>query len=118
LIKQVQGEEKIPTDWRTGLILPTHKKLSKDKCKNYRGITLLPQLYKILSSFLYNRVVRYAGMTIGDYKKIFRSGCETNNNIFILRQITDKAYEYNIKYACAICRLQASIWLHKKDTDI
>jgi hypothetical protein len=89
--------------------LPTHKKLSNDKCENYRGITLLPHLYKILSSFLHNRVVRYAGMTIGDYKKIFISGQGTNNNIFILWQITDKAYEYKIKYACVICRLQASL---------
>jgi hypothetical protein len=44
LIKQAREEEITPTDWRTVLILPTHKKLSKDKCENYKGITLLPQL--------------------------------------------------------------------------
>jgi hypothetical protein len=109
LIKQVWEEEKMPTDRRTGLILPTHKKLSKDKCENYRGITLLPQLYKILSSVLYNGVVRYAGITIGDYQKICRSGWGTADSIFILRQITEKAYEYNIKCTCAIGRLEASL---------
>ena len=41
-------------------ILNTQKKGSKDKRENYKGITLLPQTYKILSSVLYNRVVRYA----------------------------------------------------------
>jgi hypothetical protein len=99
----------MPTDWRTGLILPTHKKLSKGKCENYRGITFLPQLYKILSSVLYNRVVRYAGMAIGDYQKSFRSGRGTTDNIFIIRQITEKAYEYNIKCTCVICRFHESI---------
>jgi hypothetical protein len=58
LIKQVWEEEKMPTAWRTGLIFPVHKKVSKDKFENYRGITLLPQMYKILSSVLYSRVVR------------------------------------------------------------
>lgn len=48
----------MPTAWRTGLIFPVHKKVSKDKFENYRGITLLPQMYKILSSVLYSRVVR------------------------------------------------------------
>jgi hypothetical protein len=118
LIRQVREEEITPTDLRTGLILPTHKKLSKDKCENYRGITLLPQLYKILSSVVYNKVVRYAGMTTGDYQKIFRSGQGTTDNKFISRQITEKAYEYNIKSTCVICRLHASLLLHKKDTDI
>jgi hypothetical protein len=33
-------------------IANTQKKLSKDKCENYRGITFLPQLYKRLSSVL------------------------------------------------------------------
>jgi hypothetical protein len=51
-------EEKMPTDWRYSQ--QTQKKGSKDKCENYRGITLLPQIYKILSSVLYNRVVGYA----------------------------------------------------------
>jgi hypothetical protein len=55
--------EKMPTDWRYSQHTHTHTyihKGSKDKCENYRGITLLPQIYKILSSVLCNRVVRYA----------------------------------------------------------
>jgi hypothetical protein len=35
-------------------------------------------------------------MTIGDYQNGFRSGWGTNDYIFILRQTTEKAYEYNI----------------------
>ena len=96
----------MPTDWRTGLILPTNKKLSKHKCENYREITLLPQLYKTLSSVLYNRVVRYAGMTTRDYQKIFRSEWGTTDNIFILRHITEKAYEYNITSTCVTVDLK------------
>ena len=99
----------MPTDWRTGLILATHNKLCKDKCENYIGITLRPQLYKILSSAVYNKVVRYARMTIGDCQKIFRSEQGTTDNKFISRQITEKSYEFNIKSTCVICRLHARL---------
>jgi hypothetical protein len=86
----------MPVDWRTGLIFPVHKKGSKDTCENCIGSTFLPQMYKILSSVLHNRVVRYAEMTIGDYQNGRRSGQGTTDNIFIFRQIIEKAYEYNI----------------------
>jgi len=40
-------------------------------------------MYKILSSVLYSRVVRYAEMTIGDYQNGFRSGRGTTDNMTI-----------------------------------
>lgn len=52
-------EEKMPRDWRYSQHTHT-KEGNKDKCENYRGITLPLQIYKILSSVLCNRVVRYA----------------------------------------------------------
>jgi len=51
LIKQVWEEGKIPTDWRTGLVFPIHKKESEDICEKYSGITLLPRIYKLLLLF-------------------------------------------------------------------
>jgi sorting nexin-29 len=95
LVKQVRKEEKTPTAWRT-LNIPNTQKGSKDKCENYKGITLLPQIYKILSSVLRNRVVRFAETTIGDYQNGFRSGRATTDSVFILRQIIEKVHEYKI----------------------
>ena len=31
----------VPEDWRRAVIVPVHKKGSKVKCENYRGISLL-----------------------------------------------------------------------------
>ena len=86
----------MPTDWRTGLIIPVNIKGRKDKCENYGEITLLPQMYKILPSVLYSRVVRYVDITVGDYQNGVRSGRATAGNIFTLRQIIDNANEYNL----------------------
>jgi len=47
-------------------------------------------------------------MTIGDYQKIFRSGRGTTDKVFI-RQITEKAYEHNIKSTRVICRPELSL---------
>ena len=45
---------------------------------------------------IYNGIVQYAEKTIGNYQNVFRVGWGTTDNIFMLRQIIDKAYEYNI----------------------
>jgi hypothetical protein len=35
------GEERVPNDWLSGLVIPLHKKSDKMNLDNYRGITLM-----------------------------------------------------------------------------
>ncbi|PNF20714.1 hypothetical protein B7P43_G17652 [Cryptotermes secundus] len=49
IINKVWEEEKIPEDWRKSTICPIFKKGHKLTCSNYRGISLLPTAYKILT---------------------------------------------------------------------
>lgn len=46
---EIWQREEIPVDWKEALIHPLHKKGSKSNTNNYRGISLLPTAYKILS---------------------------------------------------------------------
>ena len=50
LICNIWREEKMPDDWKVGLIVPLFKKGDEVKCENYRGITLLNVAYKVLSN--------------------------------------------------------------------
>ena len=48
------------------IIVPIHKKGDRMDCNNYRGISLLSTLYKILSNILLSRMTPYANKIIGE----------------------------------------------------
>ena len=48
--------------------VPIYKKGNKTDCANYRGISLLPAMYKILSNILLSRLIPYADEIIGDHE--------------------------------------------------
>jgi len=57
LITSIWKEEKLPEEWKESIIIPIHKKGDKTDCNNYRGISLLPTTYKILSNILLSRLI-------------------------------------------------------------
>ena len=63
---------KLPEEWKESIIVAIHKKEDKTDCNNYRGISLLPTTYKILSNILLSRLIPYAKETIGDHQCGFR----------------------------------------------
>lgn len=65
-------------------------------CKNYRGISLLNIAYKVLTIIIKEKLQKDTENTLGDYQNGFRKGRSTVDAIHILRQITEKSYEYNI----------------------
>ena len=96
LIQMIWREERVPDEWTLGIIHPIYKKGDKLQCSNYRAITLLNVTYKILSGVLYNRIVLYAEEIMGEYQCGFRANRSTVDQLFTIRQIHEKVYEYNI----------------------
>jgi len=85
----------LPEDWKESIIVPIYKKGYKTDCNNYRGISLLPTAYKILSNILLLRLIPYAEEVIGDHQCGFRRNRSTSDHIFCIRQILEKKWEYN-----------------------
>lgn len=52
--------------------------------------------YKIFAEILYGRLLPYTEEIIGDYQGGFRLGRSTTDQLFTIRQIMEKAWEYNI----------------------
>lgn len=97
LILLIWREERIPEEWKDAIITPIHKKGDKTRCNNYRGISLLVTAYKILTNVLLFRFNPYAESCIGDYQAGFRRNRSTTDQLFTLRQIFEKMWEYNLE---------------------
>ncbi|KAI5731310.1 hypothetical protein M8J77_008047 [Diaphorina citri] len=70
----IWNREELPEDWKAALIHPIFKKGDKTDANNYRGISLLPVTYKILSKALQNRLEDQLDQEIGEYQGGFRKG--------------------------------------------
>jgi hypothetical protein len=55
----------------------------------------LPTSYKIVSNILLSRLIPYADEIVGDHKCGFRRNRSTTDQIFYIRQILEKKWEYN-----------------------
>ena len=93
LIISIWNKEELPEEWKGSIIVPIHKKADKTDCNNYRGISLLPTTYEILSNILLSRLIPYAEEVIGDHQCGFRSNKSTTDHIFCIRQILEKKWE-------------------------
>jgi hypothetical protein len=62
--------------------------------RNYRGISLLPTTYKILSNILLSRLT-YAEEIIGNHQCEYQYNRSTTEHIYCICQILVKKWEYN-----------------------
>jgi hypothetical protein len=49
-ICSVWNKEELPQQWKESIIVPIHKKSDTTDCNNYRGVSLLSTVYKMLSN--------------------------------------------------------------------
>jgi len=65
LIISIWNKEELPEEWKKSIIVSTNKTSDKTDCSNYRGISFLPTVYKMLSNILLSRLTPYAEKIIG-----------------------------------------------------
>lgn len=86
-------QEKIPTSWKRGLIVRLPKKGNLKECKNWRGITLLQVISKILARVVIDRIRNGTDSRLRKEQAGFRSGRGTVEQIFILHNILEQVNE-------------------------
>ena len=92
LMKGIYEQEKIPTEWRYGVIIHICKEKGDIKdCGNYRGIKLMSHTMKIWERIIERRLREET--TIGDEQFGFMPGRGTTDAIFAVRQLMEKHRE-------------------------
>jgi hypothetical protein len=94
LFMAIWNKDELPEVWKESIIAPIHKMGDKTDCNNYRGMSLLPTMYKILSNILLSMLVPYAEEIMGDHQCGFRCNRSTADHIFYIRQILEKKWEH------------------------
>jgi len=79
-IISIWNKEKLPEEWKESIIVPIYKKGDKTDCSNYRGISLLPIMYKTLSNILLSRLTPYAEEIAVDHQ----CGFDTTGQLLII----------------------------------
>lgn len=90
LIAEVQRSEQIEINRKIVIICPIFKKGDTSKAENYREMSLLNSIYKILTTAILCRLVIYTVDKIGNYQCGFIKGKSTSDHIFVQRQIIKK----------------------------
>ena len=109
IIKRIWEKEEIPTEWQEAVVVPIHKKGEKEDCGNYRGISLLSIPYKVMSKIILSRLEYYSNELIGEHQAGFIRGRSTTNQIFILKEIVAKYWEYNKEFFAVFIDCSKSI---------
>ena len=84
-----------PQEWTHTVFVPLHKKGSTKDCSNYRLIAIISHASKILLHTLNERLKSFLSKEIAPEQAGFVKGKGTREQILTVRQIIEKAREFN-----------------------
>ena len=94
-LNRVWRGEEWPENWKEGVVVPIVKKGEGKQVKEYRGITLMPTLYKVYAKILAERLkeeIEEKGI-IPENQAGFRNKRGTIDNIFVLNYVVNRSVD-------------------------
>ena len=79
------NKEELPEERKESIIVPIYKKGNKTDYVDYRGVSLLPTTYKILSNILLSRLTSYTDEFCG-----YRGNRPTPGYIYCITEILEE----------------------------
>ncbi|XP_050306271.1 uncharacterized protein LOC126743285 [Anthonomus grandis grandis] len=96
LLNKCISEEKIPESWQNAEVVLIFKIGDNTNIANYRPISLLSHLYKLLTKVLTNRLTNKLDFYQPVEQAGFRKKFSTNDRLQTVRTLIEKCSEYNI----------------------
>ena len=86
-------KQELLKEWKESIIVAIYKKGVRADCSNYKGLSLFPTIYEMLSNILLSRFAQYTGEIIEDHHCVFRRSRSTTDHIYRIRQMLEKKWE-------------------------
>ena len=97
LVQEVWAECAVPSDWRDAILVPIPKKGELSCCDNWRGISLLDVVGKMVARILQERLQKLAEDELPESQCGFRRSRSCADMIFTMRQLVEKSREHESK---------------------
>ena len=91
LVHDVWRQCSVPSDWRDAILEPIPKKGDLSSCDNWRGISLLDVVGKVVARVLQVRLQKVAEEELLESQCGFRKARSCADMIFTVRQLVEKS---------------------------
>ena len=93
-VNKVFRSRSIPHNLNSSEIITLYKKGDPLNCENYRPISLLSHIYKLLTQIIYNRIKNKLTNCLLEYQAAYQSNRSTIEQIQIIQQTIEKSLEF------------------------
>ncbi|CAF4695383.1 unnamed protein product, partial [Rotaria sp. Silwood2] len=90
LFTRCPKQRSIPTSWKNAKVIILHKKGDQEDLKNYRPISLLSIIYKLLTKIITKRLEKTLDYAQPTEQAQFRNEYSTVDNIQVVQQIIER----------------------------
>jgi len=97
LVHTAWREKKVPQEWANSVLVPVPKKGDLSCCDNWRGISLLDVVGKVVAWILEDWLQQLAEEVLPELQCGFRKKCGCSDMIFVARQLVKKLREHQAK---------------------
>ena len=112
ICQQIWKTQQWSQDWKRSVFIPIPKKGNAKECSNYRTIALISHANKVMLKILQAGLQQYVNHELPDVQDGFRKGRGTRDQIANIRQIIEKAREFQKSiYFCFIDYDKAFVWI-------
>lgn len=95
MLRHIWETNNIPNEWKKGTIVTIPKKGDISLCKNWRGITLLNTINKVLALIILQRITPYVETILRKEQAGFRTNRSCADHVTTLRILIEQSVEFN-----------------------